>query len=145
MINTSNALACATETRRNFLALAAFGAVASAFPVEPMASLTSDLMQAIESYRSGEALFNLLYAQGDHSDDLDARTYGPAFDVLTEWQGPAVSLAESIAALEIVLDDLDGDEVSPLTVPLVRAVLGYLKAIPFNNLVAGDQMPRRVA
>ncbi len=37
MINTSNALACATETRRNFLALAAFG-VAATLPKAAAAS-----------------------------------------------------------------------------------------------------------
>jgi hypothetical protein len=129
MIDTSNALACATETRRNFLALAAFGAVASAFPVETLASPGSDLTRAIENYRSGEALFNLLYAQGDHADDLADRTYVPPMQVLEDWNQPASSLRESIAALEFVLKDMDGQWVSPLTIPLVRAVLDYLRTI----------------
>ncbi|WP_165220339.1 hypothetical protein [Affinirhizobium pseudoryzae] len=91
-------------------------------------SATLSLTQAIADYHRGMAAYEAAHFDGEPPEGFDQETYGCPMDVLSEWKGAAVSVPESLLALEVVVRELDGFAcASPLVKPLVCSALTFFR------------------
>lgn len=85
------------------------------------------LADAIKAYRVGMDDFNR-NAPEPGSEEYAARTFLPAEEVLQNWEAPATSLEETIAALKLASEALDDGFDATVAGPMLTAALAYLES-----------------
>ncbi len=87
------------------------------------------LLEAIIAYRAGLADFNAHWPDDDDESDAYAQvSYGPPFDVLQEWEGPAKTRRGALEALRLIAEENIYFSESPIVGPLLAAALAYFEA-----------------
>jgi hypothetical protein len=96
----------------------------------PAAPVT--LTEAIRLYKRGLAEFNFrtFDVDDDQWDDLVRVTYGPHYEMLSNWDTPATTAEEAFEALQITLTDEGGVYGCEAAVSsMVKAAYGYLRGL----------------
>lgn len=111
---------------------AIMGAAAAAVALPALASPVRDpILDAIDAYRRGCAAYDahsicrMLDYTEEYHDQAVAETYGPALEVLDNWDRPAVTLEGAIAALTLALED-EGESFKD---QMIDAALAYLERL----------------
>jgi len=103
---------------------------------------TDPIVTAIADYRAGMEAFGTLPEMTKEDEArAAAATYEPPTEVLENWNRPAETRAGAIAALELVRDGLDHYVDASIAVPLIAAVLGFLR----SNAAAEDITEAEIA
>ncbi|KSV72926.1 hypothetical protein N182_28780 [Sinorhizobium sp. GL2] len=91
------------------------------------------IITAIRDLRAGEAAFSAIKEDDWHlhggEDAVIAKTYGPALDVVDEWDRPAETMEGALEALRFAREEADLFSSSPAVPRMISAALVYLEAL----------------
>ena len=84
------------------------------------------LIAAIRAYEAGNAAYDRHPLAETDTERAVAETYGPAMDVLFDWDEPARTAEGALAALNVALENAEDGSVQA---NMIRAAMGFLRRL----------------